>query len=134
MPTGSERTQANPQIDAEDKQIEMVNKQGDQIDQAELAQPQTDADKMAAKRDDVDEQGADKLPSEVTDQLLDGADQVFMAAFKNAQHDGLSREGALQVAWNSIKQGFARGEDGSWHRKSAPDDRVLGSGVGGSAS
>jgi cation transport regulator len=136
MPTGSERTQANPQIDAEDKQLEMVNKQGDQIDQAELAQPQTDADKIAAKRQDtdVDEQGSDQLPSEVTDKLLDGADQVFMAAFKNAQDDGLSREGALQVAWNSVKQGFARGEDGSWHRKSGPDDRVLGSGVGGSAS
>ncbi|NDJ18021.1 cation transport regulator ChaB [Myxacorys almedinensis A] len=82
----------------------------------------------------MDEQGKDKLPSEVTDKLMDGADQIFMAAFKNGQGDGLSREAALQVAWNSIKQGFVRHDDGSWHRKTSPDDRVLGSGVGGSAS
>ena len=129
-----QRTNANPQLDANEKQLELVNKQGDGVDQADLAKPQTSADTQAAKRDDVDETGTDKLPSEVTDKLLDGADQVFMAAFKNVQNDGLSREAALQVAWNSVKQGFVRSDDGSWRRKGAPDDRVLGSGVGGSAS
>lgn len=129
-----ERGGSNPQIDAGEKQQELVNEQGNKVDQADLAKPQTTADAIAAQRDDVDEQGADQLPSEITDQLLDGSDQVFMAAFKNAQHDGLSREGAMQVAWNSVKQGFERHDDGSWHRKQSPDDRVLGSGVGGSAS
>ena len=133
MPTGSERTQANPQIDAEDKQLEMVNKVGDGVDQAELAEPQTDADKAAAQRDDVDEKNTE-LPAEVQGKLMDGADQVFLAAFKNSQQDGLSQEAAMQVAWNSIKQGFEQHEDGTWHRKGQPDDNVISSGVGGSAS
>jgi cation transport regulator len=129
-----ERGGSNPQIDASDKQLELVNQQSEGVDQADLAKSQTSADAIAAQRDDVDETGADKLPAEVTEQLLDGADQVFMAAFKNVQQDGLTREAALQVAWNSVKQGFVRGEDGAWHRKASPDDNVLSSGVGGSAS
>ncbi|MBD1845519.1 ChaB family protein [Cyanobacteria bacterium FACHB-63] len=133
MPTGSERTQSNPQISAEDMQLEAVDSVRTPEDQANLATPKSDADKIAAQRDDVDEQN-EQLPSEVTDKLLDGADQVFMTAFKNSQHDGLSREAAMQVAWNSVKQGFNRSEDGSWHRKSEPGDRTIGSGVGGSAS
>lgn len=133
MPTGNEQTQANPQVAAEDKQLEAVNSVQTPEEQANLATAKSSADKQAAQRDDVDEQ-SEKLPAEVTDQLLDGSDQVFLTAFKNSQKDGLSREAAIKVAWNSIKQGFARSEDGSWHRKSAPDDKVLSSGVGGSAS
>ncbi|MER3433818.1 MAG: hypothetical protein C4288_10385 [Leptolyngbya sp. ERB_1_1] len=133
MPTGNEQTQSNPQIAAEDKQLEAVNAVQSGEDQASLATPKSSADKQAAQRDDVDEKN-EQLPSEVTAQLLDGSDQVFMTAFKNSQSDGLSREAAMQVAWNSVKQGFQQSEDGSWRRKSQPDDRVLGSGVGGSAS
>jgi cation transport regulator ChaB len=70
----------------------------------------------------------------VTDKLMDGADQVFMAAFKNSQADGLSREAAMQVAWSSVKQGFEEGQDGNWHRKSKPDDNLYSAGVEGSAS
>jgi cation transport regulator ChaB len=91
------------------------------------------ADDQAAERDDVDEQSTD-LPSEVTDQLLDGSDQVFMAAFKNAQDDGLGREAAIGVAWNSVKQGFHRTEDGSWHRKEKPDDNQISMGTESSAN
>lgn len=133
MPTGNEQSQSNPQIAAEDKQLEAVNAVQTGEQQADLASSKSSADKQAAKRDDVDEK-KEKLPSEVTDQLLDGSDQVFLTAFKNSQSDGLSREAAMKVAWNSVKQGFARSDDGSWHRKGQPDDRVLGSGVGGSAS
>lgn len=131
---GDDLVNANPQLDANEKQLELVNKQGDEVDQADLAKPQTSADVQAAKRDDVDEEGTDKLPSEITDQLMDGSDQVFMAAFKNGQNDGLSREAAMQMAWNSVKGGFVRSDDGSWHRKSGADDRTINSGVGGSAS
>ncbi|KAM3116188.1 ChaB family protein [Phormidesmis sp. 146-33] len=46
----------------------------------------------------------------------------------------MDREAALSVAWNSIKQGFQRGEDGSWHRKEKPDDNVLSSGTESSAN
>jgi cation transport regulator len=133
MPTGSEKTQSNPQIDAEDKQLEAVNSVSSGEDQASLAEPKSDADKIAAQRDDVDQQ-SEGLPAEVTDKLMDGSDQVFMTAFKNSQSDGLSREAAMQVAWNSVKQGFEKGADGSWHRKGHPDDNVYSAGVEGSAS
>jgi cation transport regulator len=91
------------------------------------------ADDQAAQRDDVDEKNTG-LPSEVTDQLMDGSDQVFMTAFKNSQDDGLGRDAALSVAWNSIKQGFHRSEDGSWHRKEKPDDNQLSMGTESSAN
>ncbi len=133
MPTGNEQSQSNPQINAEDQQLQAVNTVQSGEDQANLATPRSSADKQAAQRDDVDEKN-EKLPAEVTDQLLDGSDQVFLTAFKNSQSDGLSREAAMQVAWNSVKQGFKRGQDGSWQRKTKPDDNVLSSGVGGSAS
>ncbi|MBW4440757.1 MAG: ChaB family protein [Plectolyngbya sp. WJT66-NPBG17] len=133
MPTGNEQTQANPQIAAEDKKFEAVNSIQTSEEQANLATPKSSADKLAAKRDDVDEKN-EKLPAEVTDQLLDGSDQVFMTAFKNSQSDGLSHETALKVAWSSVEQGFQRSQDGSWHRKTKPDDNVLSSGVGGSSS
>lgn len=133
MPTGSERTQANPQINEEDKQFEAVNAVSTGEDQAQLAEPKSDPDKVAAQRDDVDEQN-EQLPAEVSGKLTDGADQVFLTAFKNSQSDGLSREAAIQVAWNSVKQGFEEGQDGKWHRKGAPDDKTYSAPVEGSAS
>jgi cation transport regulator len=59
----------------------------------------------------------DNLPSEVND-LPEGAQNIFKAAFKSAQQDGISTEGAINVAWNSIKQGYAKGEDGKWYKVS----------------
>ncbi len=135
MPTGNERTQSNPQINAEDSQLSAVNSVESLEQQAELSTSKSTPDKIADQRDDVDEQSEQsQIPAELQGKLMDGADQVFLAAFKNSQSDGLSREGALKVAMNSIKQGFVEGKDGAWHRKGQPDDRVLGSGVGGSAS
>lgn len=133
MPTGSERTQANPQINEEDKQFEAVNTVSTGEEQASLAEPKSTPDKIAAQRDDVDEQN-EQLPAEVSGQLGDGSDQVFMAAFKNAQSDGLSRDAAMQVAWNSVKQGFEQGQDGKWHRKGEPGDKTYSAPVEGSAS
>lgn len=133
MPTGQEQTQSNPQINAEDKQLEQVNAVSSGADQASLAEPKSTADQIAAQRDDVDEKN-ESLPGDVAGKLADGADQVFMAAFKNSQSDGLSREAAMQVAWNSVKQGFEEGSDGKWHRKGRPDDNVYSAGVEGSAS
>ncbi len=54
------------------------------------------------------------LPSEVQEQLPQGAQQIFMAAFNSAQHDGMSEQGALNVAWNSVKRGYEPGPDGKW--------------------
>ena len=100
---------------------------------SEKAKPNQEADREAAKRDDVDEKN-EKLPAGVTDQLLDGSDQVFLAAFKNSQSDGLGEKAAMSVAWNSVKQGFERSQDGSWHRKQKPGDQTISSGVESSAN
>jgi cation transport regulator len=62
------------------------------------------------------EMQVDNLPAEVND-LPEGAQNIFKAAFKSAQEDGISRDGAINVAWNSIKQGYEQGADGKWHRK-----------------
>ena len=58
-----------------------------------------------------------ELPSEITEKLPEGAQQIFMAAFNSAQKDGLSEEGAAKVAWNSVKQGYEQTNDGSWQHK-----------------
>ncbi|NJR51057.1 MAG: hypothetical protein HC780_17230 [Leptolyngbyaceae cyanobacterium CSU_1_3] len=39
----------------------------------------------------------------------------------------------MSVAWNSIKQGFHRTQEGNWHRKETPDDNVISSGTESSA-
>ncbi|MCY7273744.1 MAG: ChaB family protein [Phormidesmis sp. CAN_BIN44] len=100
---------------------------------SEKAMSNRDADQEAAKRDDVDERTT-SLPAEVTDQLMDGSDQVFLAAFNNSQKNGLSEKAAMNVAWNSVKQGFERSQDGSWHRKQKPGDKTISSGVESSAN
>lgn len=58
-----------------------------------------------------------ELPSEVTEKLPQGAQQIFMAAFNSSQQDGLSEEAATKVAWNSVKQGYEQTADGSWQHK-----------------
>ncbi|MBZ8179572.1 cation transport regulator ChaB [Oscillatoria salina IIICB1] len=40
-----------------------------------------------------------------------------MAAFNSASSDGMSEESAREVAWNSVKNSYERGEDGQWHHK-----------------
>ena len=57
------------------------------------------------------------LPSDIREQLTDGAQQIFLAAYNSAQQDGMSEEAALKVAWNSIQENYNKGEDGKWHRK-----------------
>jgi cation transport regulator len=67
------------------------------------------------------------LPSEVKEQLPEGAQNIFMAAFKSAQEDGMSEEAARNVAWNSVKNSYEQGEDGKWQHK--PDASNSRSGV-----
>ncbi len=57
----------------------------------------------------------ENLPSEVND-LPEGAQNIFKAAFKSSQEDGISREGAIKVAWNSVKQGYAKDAEGKWYK------------------
>lgn len=60
----------------------------------------------------------DELPSEVREKLPEHAQQIFLAAFNSAQSDGMDEEAAKGVGWNSLKQEYEQGEDGTWHRKS----------------
>ncbi|MBD2184099.1 ChaB family protein [Planktothrix sp. FACHB-1355] len=60
------------------------------------------------------------LPSEVQQQLNQGAQQIFLAAYNSASEDGMSEEAAMNVAWNSVKQEYEPGEDGQWRPK--PED------------
>lgn len=53
------------------------------------------------------------MPSEVNE-MPQGAQNIFKAAFKSAQEDGMSQQGAMEVAWNSVKRGYEKGADGKW--------------------
>ncbi|PHM06374.1 ChaB family protein [Nostoc sp. 'Peltigera malacea cyanobiont' DB3992] len=64
-----------------------------------------------------------ELPNEITEQLPEHAQQIFVAAFNAAQSDGLSEEGALDIAWNSVKNEYEPGSDGKWQRK--PEDTAI---------
>lgn len=54
-----------------------------------------------------------EMPAEVNE-MPQGAQNIFKAAFKSAQEDGMSQQGALEVAWNSVKRGYQQGADGKW--------------------
>ncbi len=62
----------------------------------------------------------DEFPSEIKEQLLDGAQQIFVAAFNSARDNGMDEEAATRVAWNTIKENYEQGPDGKWHRQ--PED------------
>ncbi len=64
----------------------------------------------------MSDQQLDHLPSEVKE-LPEGAQNIFQAAFKSSQEDGLDEAAALQVAWNTVKHEYEQGGDGSWRRK-----------------
>ncbi|ARV59502.1 cation transport regulator ChaB [Nostocales cyanobacterium HT-58-2] len=62
----------------------------------------------------------EELSQELKDQLQDlpqEGKQIFVAAFNAAQSDGISEEGARQVAWNSVRNQYEQGSDGKWHAK-----------------
>jgi cation transport regulator len=59
----------------------------------------------------------DEFPAEIRENLTDGSQQVFVTAYNSAISDGMSEEGALRVAWNTIEHDFQKGEDGKWRRR-----------------
>ncbi|MEH2354517.1 MULTISPECIES: ChaB family protein [unclassified Nostoc] len=65
----------------------------------------------------------DELSEEIKGQLPEHAQQIFVAAFNAAQSDALSEEGALDIAWNSVKNEYEPGNDGKWQRK--PEDTAI---------
>jgi len=60
----------------------------------------------------------EELPQDIQEKLPQHAQQIFFAAFNASQRDGLSEEGATNVAWNSVRNEYEQGKDGAWHRKS----------------
>lgn len=61
-----------------------------------------------------------ELPQEIQEQLPEHAQQIFFAAFNAAQTNGMSEEGAREVAWNSVRNEYEQGQGGKWQRK--PED------------
>jgi len=58
-----------------------------------------------------------QLPEDIKQQLPEHAQQIFAAALNAAQKDGLSEEGAREVAWNSVRNEYEQGSGGKWQRK-----------------
>lgn len=54
------------------------------------------------------------FPAEIKEQLPEGAQNIFLAAFNSAQEDGMDEQAATNLAWNSVKRGYEQGSDGSW--------------------
>jgi cation transport regulator len=64
------------------------------------------------------------FPQEIQQNLVDGAQQIFITAFNSAVSDGLSEDAATEVAWNSLKPNYEQGADGKWHFKQASDTGI----------
>ncbi|MDZ8241155.1 MAG: ChaB family protein [Nostoc sp. ChiQUE01a] len=69
------------------------------------------------------DQAKNELPEDIKQQLPEHAQQIFAAALNAAQSDGLSEQGAREVAWNSVKNEYEPGKDGKWQRK--PEDPAI---------
>ena len=64
------------------------------------------------------EKQLDEFPTQdIREQLLEGSEQIFVAAYNSARENGMSQDAATQVAWTSVKQGYEQQGDGKWHRK-----------------
>lgn len=56
----------------------------------------------------------EQLPETVKSKLPRGAQQIFLAAFNSATADGLSKDGAEKIAWNSVKTQYQQSSNGEW--------------------
>lgn len=59
----------------------------------------------------------EELPGDLREKLMDGSQQIYMAAFNSAESDGMNGEAANKVAWNSVQQYYNKEEDGKWYRR-----------------
>ncbi|UBF27840.1 ChaB family protein [Kovacikia minuta CCNUW1] len=58
-----------------------------------------------------------ELPDSVKNHLPKHAQEIFQAAFNNAEKEYDQEERAFRVAWAAVKRNYEKGEDGNWHRK-----------------
>lgn len=47
------------------------------------------------------------------------AQEIFRAAFNNAEEEYPEEEQAFWVAWSAVKRDYEKGEDGNWHPKAS---------------
>jgi cation transport regulator len=59
----------------------------------------------------------EEMPQDLKEQLPQEAQMIFVAAFNAAQSDGISEDGARQVAWNSVRNQYGQDENGRWYAK-----------------
>ncbi|RUR74433.1 ChaB family protein [Chlorogloeopsis fritschii PCC 9212] len=62
-------------------------------------------------------QNIDELPDSVKEHLPKHAQEIFIAAFNNAEKEYNSEESAFRVAWSAVKRDYEKGEDGKWRKK-----------------
>ncbi|WP_066384228.1 MULTISPECIES: ChaB family protein [unclassified Anabaena] len=57
------------------------------------------------------------LPDSVKEHLPQHAQEIFRAAFNNAEQEYEEEERAFRVAWSAVKRDYEKGKDGNWHKK-----------------
>ncbi len=65
-------------------------------------------------------QNIEDLPDSVKEHLPKHAQEIFQAAFNNAEKEYGEEERAFRVAWSAVKRGYEKRDDGQWHRKCEP--------------
>lgn len=58
-------------------------------------------------------QKLEDLPNDVKE-LPQHGQQLFMAAYNAVSENGMNEDNASQVAWNSVKNSYQKGQDGNW--------------------
>ncbi|MDP9371901.1 MAG: ChaB family protein [Chloroflexota bacterium] len=62
------------------------------------------------------------LPESVREHLPEHAQEIFRAAFNNAEEEYGEEERAFRVAWAAVKHKYEKGEDGNWHPKGEEEE------------
>ncbi len=57
------------------------------------------------------------LPESVREHLPKHAQEIFRAAFNNAEQEYGEEQRAFRVAWAAVKDKYEKGDDGNWHAK-----------------
>ncbi|MBW4518956.1 MAG: ChaB family protein [Scytolyngbya sp. HA4215-MV1] len=60
-------------------------------------------------------QHIEELPDTVKNHLPKHAQEIFLAAFNNAEKEYQAEERAFRVAWSAVKHKYEKGENEDWH-------------------
>lgn len=59
-------------------------------------------------------QQLEDLPSELSKKLPKHGQQIFMVAYNTTLKNGMNKQNATQVAWDSIKNSYKQKKNGNW--------------------